>query len=67
MVQAREARDPAQVAVWDAVRDKVGAGWADRMQQDRAEIVYAQAAAQQCLMLPDSPAIKEAVQSAELK
>ena len=67
MVQAREARDPAQVAVWDAVRDKVGAGWADRMQQDRAEIAYAQAVAQQPLMLPDNLAIKEAVLSVEQK
>jgi len=59
MVQAQVAK------VWGVVR--VEAEWVDRLLQDRAEVVYAQAAVRQSLILPDSPAIKEAVQNAERK
>jgi hypothetical protein len=67
MVQARPVKDPEQVVVWDAVRDKVEAEWAVHLLQDRAEIVYAQAVALQPLMLPDNLAIKEVVQNVEQK
>jgi len=66
MVQARPVRDPAQVVVWDAARDKVEAGWVDPSQQDRAEIAYAQVAVRQSLMLPDNLVIKEVVQNVDL-
>jgi hypothetical protein len=61
MVQALPVRDAAE----DAAKDR--AGWAGRLLQARAEIAYARTAAQQFLMLPDSSAIREIVQSAERK
>jgi len=67
MEPARPAKDPEQVAVWDAVRDKVEAEWAVHLLQDRAEIVYVQAVALQPLMLPNNLAIKEVVQNVEQK
>jgi len=51
----------ARAKVWVVVR--VGAKWAGRRQQGRAELVYAPAAGQQSLILSGSPAIKEAVQN----
>ena len=67
MVQGLQARDPARAEVWVEVKVKAEAGWADRLQRGRAEIVYVQAAEQQLLMLQDSLAIREVVQSAVLK
>jgi len=69
MVQARQVRDPAQVVEWDEakVRARVEAEWADRLQQDRAEIVCAQAAEQQLLILQDSHVMQRVVLSVEQK
>jgi len=66
-VQAQRVKDQVRVRVkvWGVVR--VEAGWAGRLPQGQAEIAYAQAAAQQFLMLPDSLAIKEAVRNAARK
>lgn len=61
MGQVLRAKGPVQDVVW--AKDKVEAGWVDRLPQGRAEIAYAQTAVQQFLMLRDSLAIKEAVQS----
>ena len=60
-VQARPDRDRAQDVVWDKVKAKAEAEWAVPSPQVRAEIVFAQAAEQRSLMLPDSRAINEAV------
>ena len=69
MVQARLVKAPAQDVVWGEakVRARVEAEWADRLQQGRAEIVSAQAAVRQSLMLRDSLAIKKAVRNVEQK
>ena len=67
MVQVRLVKARAQVVVWAEARDKAEAGWAGRLPPGRAEIVYAQAAVRQPLILPDSLAIKEAVQNVERK
>ena len=67
MVQARQVKAPVQVVGWDAVRGKVEAGWAVPLQQDRAEIAYAQVAVRQSLMLPDNLVIKEVVRNVERK
>ena len=67
MVQVPLVKVRAQVVVWAEARDKAEAGWADRLLRGRAEIVYAQAAVRQSLILPDSPAIREAVQNVERK
>jgi len=47
MVQGQAARVPAQAGVWVEVkaRARVEAGWADHLQQGRAETVCAQTAA----------------------
>lgn len=61
MVQGLQARDPARAEVWVEVKVKAEAGWADRLQRGRAEIVYVQAAEQQLLMLQDSLVMQQAV------
>ena len=58
-VQVLAAKGLAQDVVWGEVRAE--AEWAGLSPQGRAEIAYAQAAAQQSLILPDSLAIREAV------
>jgi hypothetical protein len=67
MVQARPVKVPVLDAVWAAARGKVKAGWADLQRQGRVEIVYAQAAVRQSLMLSGNPAINEVVQNVEQK
>ena len=64
-VQGLLARVPAQDVVWDEARAKVEAGWADHLQQGRAEIVSVQTAQQRLLMLPDSLVIKEVAQNVD--
>jgi len=59
-VQVLVAKGPAQAGVWVEAKGKVEAGWADRLRQDRAEIVSVRVAEQQFLMLPDSPVTQEA-------
>jgi len=54
MVQGLRARDPAQAGVWVDVPEAAEAGWADHLQQGRAEVVSVQTAEQRLLMLPDS-------------
>ena len=61
MVQGRAVVDPAQAAVWVRVKARVEAGWADHLQQGRAEIVSVRTAEQRPLMLQGSLAIQEAV------
>jgi hypothetical protein len=58
-------RAPAQDEVWDAVRAE--AEWAGRLQQDRAENVYARNAALQSHILPESLARPKAVPGVEQK
>jgi hypothetical protein len=57
--------------VKDQVQDeewvKAKAEWADPLLRGRAEIVCAQTAEQQFLMLPGNPVIKEVVLSVEQK
>ena len=62
-VQVLAAKVPAQVAVWVEQEARVEAGWADRLQQARAEIVFARVAGQQPLTLLDSLVIQETVQN----
>jgi hypothetical protein len=68
-VQVLAAKGPAQDVVWDEVRGKarVEAGWADRLQQDRAEIVSARTAEQRLLILLDNLAMRRVVLSVEQK
>ena len=54
MVQGLPARDQAQAVVWVEARARVEAGWADLLQQGRAEIVSVRNAEQRSLMLQDS-------------
>jgi len=63
MVQGLQARVPAQAGVWGKARAKVEAGWADHLQQGRAEIVYVRTAEQRPLMLPDSLVMQRAVRN----
>jgi hypothetical protein len=58
MEQVLWVKAPVQVGVWGDAKAKVEAGWADLSQQGRAEIAYAQAAAQRLPIQPDSLAIK---------
>ena len=62
-VQDQLVKDQVQAKTkgWGVVR--VEAEWVGLLLRGRAEIVYAQAAAQQSLILPDSLAIKEAVRN----
>jgi len=55
--QAQLVKDQVQVGVWVEAKAKVEAEWVELLQQDRAEIAYAQTAAQQCPTLLDSHAI----------
>ena len=57
MVKVPLVKAGAQVVARAKDRDKVKAGWVDRLPQVRAEIVYAQVAARQSLMFPGNPAI----------
>jgi hypothetical protein len=66
-VQDLLVKGPAQDVVWVEAKAKVEAGWAARLLQGRAEIVYAQAVEQRSLTLQDSLAIKEAVLNVEQK
>ena len=50
-------KDPVEVED----EDKVEAEWTDHLQQARVEIVYAQTAEQQLLMLQDSLVMQKAV------
>ena len=67
MVQVLLVKGPAQAEVWVEVKAKAEAeaeaeaGWADRLQQVRAEIVSAQVAEQGLLMLWDSLVMQQAV------
>jgi len=58
MVQALQARVPAQAGVWVEARARVEAEWAGRSPQGRAEIVYAPTVATRSRTSPDNPAIK---------
>ena len=60
-VQDRLVKDPAQDVVWVEAKAKVEAGWADRLQQVRAVIVYVQTAEQRSFMLLDSLVMQKAV------
>jgi hypothetical protein len=64
-VQVLLVEDPAQDVVWDEARAKVEAGWADHLQQDRAEIVSVQTAEQRLLMSLDNLAVRRVVLSVE--
>ena len=65
MEQGLPVKDPAQDVVWDKARARVEAGWADHLQQGRAEVVSARTAEQQLLMLLDSLVTQKAVLSVE--
>jgi len=67
MVQVLAAKGPAQDVVWDEVRARVEAGWADRLQQGRAEIASVRSAEQRLLILLDSLAMQRVVLSVEQK
>ena len=54
MVQGLLGKGPAQDVVWVEAKARVEAGWADHLQQDRAEIVSVRNAEQRLLMLQDS-------------
>jgi hypothetical protein len=64
MVQGLQAGDPALAEVWVEVKVKAEAGWADRLQQVRAEIVSAQVVEQWLLMLSDSLVIRKYAKNA---
>jgi hypothetical protein len=64
MVQGLQAGDPARAEVWVEVKVKAEAGWADRLQQVRAEIVSAQVVEQWLLMLSDSLVIRKYAKNA---
>ena len=51
MVQGLQAKVPAQAGVWVEAKARVKAEWAVRLPLDRVEIVYAQVAAIQSLIL----------------
>jgi len=63
MVQGLPAKVPAQAGVWVEVKAKVEAGWADHLQQDRAEVVSVQTAGRKSLMLLDSLVMQKVVLS----
>ena len=54
MEQGLLVKGPAQAVVWVEAKAKVEAGWADRLLQDRAEVVSVRTVEQRLLMLPDS-------------
>jgi len=60
-VQAPAAKDRGPDEVWVEAKARVEAGWADHLQQGRAEIVSVRTAEQRPLMLQGSLAIQEAV------
>jgi len=58
MEQVLAVKELVQDVVLDEAKAKVGAEWADHLQQDRAEIVFARTVEQRLLMLPDSLAMR---------
>ena len=58
MVQVLQVRGPALDAAWDGARARAEAGWADRLQRDRAETVCVRNAGPRLVMLPDSHAMR---------
>jgi hypothetical protein len=69
MVQVLAVRVPAQDVVWVQAEARAGveAGWADRLQQGRAEVVSVQNAERRLLMLQDNLVMQKAVRSVERK
>jgi hypothetical protein len=67
MERALRVKVPAQAEVWVEVKAKVEAGWADRLQQVRAEVVSVRTAEQRLPMLQDSRAMRRVVLSVEQK
>jgi len=61
MEQGLRAGVPGQDVVWVKAKVRVEAGWAARMPQDRAVVVYARVAEQRLHILQASLVIKEAV------
>ena len=61
MVQGLVARVPAQAGVWVELKARAEVGWADHLQQGRAEIVSVRTAATRPLMLPGSLVMQKAV------
>jgi len=66
-VQVLVVRGLAQAGVWVEARARVEAGWVDRLQQGRAEIVSVRNAEQRQLILLDSLVMQRAVQNVEQK
>ena len=63
MVQGLQAKVPAQAGVWVEAKAKVEAEWAVHLPLDRVEIVYAQVAAIQSLMLQGNLVMQKVVQN----
>ena len=63
MVQGLQAKVPAQAGVWVEAKARVEAEWAVRLPLDRVEIVYAQVAAIQSLMLQGNLVMQKVVQN----
>ena len=63
MVQGLQAKGPAQAGVWVEAKAKVEVEWADHLPLDRVEIVSAQVAAIQSLMLQGNLVMQKVVQN----
>jgi len=66
-VQVLAVKGQGRDVVWDEVRVRVEAGWADRLRQGRAEVVSVRSAEQRSLILQDSLVTQRAVRSVEQK
>ena len=63
MVQGLQAKVPAQAGVWVEAKARAEAEWAVRLPLDRVEVVYAQVADIQSLILQGNLVMQKVVQN----
>lgn len=62
-VQVLPVKEPVEDVAWVGARARVEAGWADRLQQDRAGIAFVRTVEQRLLMLQGNLVMQRTVRS----